>query len=90
MGAILYFLAKHPEAQKKLHEEMKTIFPNKNSPLTKTSLANASYLKAVIKETLRLTPIAVGNLRTTTKDLVLCGYQIPKGVRQETHVTKNN
>lgn len=82
MAATLYYLAKHPEVQEKLHRELKTIFPNKNSPLNKMSLANASYLKAVIKETMRLAPVAAGSLRTTTKDLVLYGYQIPKGVRQ--------
>ncbi|KAF2886967.1 hypothetical protein ILUMI_19206 [Ignelater luminosus] len=78
-GAALYFLAKNTEAQNALRKELRSLMPNKDSPVTKEVLTNASYLRAVIKETTRIAPISVGNFRQAIKDMVLCGYQIPKG-----------
>lgn len=37
------------------------------------------YLRACIKEGLRITSITPGNFRITTKDLVLSGYRVPRG-----------
>lgn len=54
--------------------------PSKDSPITNEVLDQAHYLKAVVKEVNRLATIAIGNLRTTVKDTVLSGYQIPEGV----------
>lgn len=76
----LYYIAKNKEAQKKLREELVTIMPTPDSPLTKEGLDNASYLKAAIKESMRLSPVAVASMRTSTKEIVLGGYQIPRGV----------
>lgn len=56
------------------------LLPTKDTPITNEILENATYLKAVIKENMRLASIAGGNMRQTVKDMVLCGYQIPKGV----------
>ncbi|XP_060518386.1 probable cytochrome P450 12a4, mitochondrial [Cylas formicarius] len=79
MGAALYFLSKNPDKQEILREELKQHMPNKNSPVTKEMLMYSPYLKAVVREATRLSPISIGQLRTTIKDLVLGGYQIPKG-----------
>ncbi|XP_025833175.1 probable cytochrome P450 12a5, mitochondrial isoform X2 [Agrilus planipennis] len=81
-GAILYFLASHKRAQNELRKELVTLLPNKDSPFTKETLANAKYLKASIKEGLRMGGIAAANFRTATKDMVVGGYQIPKGFRE--------
>lgn len=43
-------------------------------------LDEASYAKAVIKETFRMSPISVGIGRTLGKDAVLSGYHVPAGV----------
>ncbi|CAO1351187.1 unnamed protein product [Diamesa serratosioi] len=77
---ILYCLAKNPEKQKILREELKKIMPNKDSPLTSDSLTNIPYLRAVMKEGMRLYPPTGGNVRKTGQDLVVAGYQIPKGL----------
>lgn len=76
----MYFLAKNPDKQQRLRDEVLQNLPEKNSPVTKETLTNSPYLKAVIKETTRIAPIAVGTVRSTIKDSVLSGYQIPKNV----------
>lgn len=83
IASTLYFLAKNQNVQNKLRDELKKVLPTKETPLTIEILDHLSYLKAVIRESIRIAPIAVGNQRTTVKDLVLCGYQIPKGVSQQ-------
>lgn len=45
-----------------------------------SSFQTAPYLRACKKESMRLTPIAAGNMRAAGRDLVLKGYKIPKGV----------
>ncbi|GLV43434.1 Cytochrome P450 301a1 [Carabus blaptoides fortunei] len=79
VAAALYFLAKNQQAQERLRAEVRSVLPNKDSPVTKDALNNMPYLKAVIKETTRMAPIGTGNMRQMTKDIVLSGYQIPKG-----------
>uniref|UniRef100_A0A1S4JS48 Uncharacterized protein n=1 Tax=Culex quinquefasciatus TaxID=7176 RepID=A0A1S4JS48_CULQU len=78
-SGILYCLAKNPEKQAKLREELRAILPNKDSPLTPENMKNLPYLRACIKEGLRMYPPVAGNVRQAGKDIVLQGYQIPKG-----------
>lgn len=72
-------MSKNPDKQDRLREEINSKFP-RGSTLTAEGLNSLSYLKACIKETQRLKPIAVGILRNTGADLVLGGYSVPKGV----------
>ncbi|KAG0696817.1 putative cytochrome P450 49a1 [Chionoecetes opilio] len=53
MAFTLYLLARHPEAQAKLQEEVDSVLRGHEGPLTERHLAQLSYLKAVIKESLR-------------------------------------
>lgn len=78
--SVLYNLAKHPEKQQKLREEILTILPEKSSKLTPASFNSMPYLRAVIKEALRLLPVTNGNIRALDHDSVLQGYRIPKDV----------
>lgn len=71
---LLYFLAKNPDKQSKLRHEvlqMDTITPD--------SVTNLSYLRACMKEAQRIQPTAPGNIRKSGANLVLQGYQVPKG-----------
>lgn len=77
----LYHLAKNPEKQARLREEVLRVLPSKDSEFTAASLNSMVYLKACFKEALRLNPVIAGNARGTGRDLVLGGYQVPKGVR---------
>ncbi|XP_026478509.1 cytochrome P450 12b1, mitochondrial-like [Ctenocephalides felis] len=74
----MYFLAKNPDKQNKLRSELRAIFPN-NSPITAEGLNSSSYLKACFKETHRMKPVAIGNMRLAGADITLGGYFIPKG-----------
>ena len=79
MTSVLYNLAKNQDKQEILRQEILKILPEKDSKLTATSFNNVPYLRAVIKESLRLGPVVNGNLRRAGQDLVLQGFRIPKG-----------
>lgn len=81
MISIMYCLAKNPDKQEILRKEILTILPEKDSKLTTTSLNKIPYLRAVMKEALRLKAVTTGNMRAAGQDIVLQGYRIPKGVR---------
>lgn len=76
----LYHLANNPHTQEKLHEEAARLIVNESDPITAETLKHAVYTKAVIKETFRLNPAAVGIGRLLQVDVVLNGYIVPKGV----------
>lgn len=84
MSTILYCLAKNPEKQKLLRDEILKILPNKDDRLTAENMKTIPYLRAVIKEGLRLYTPSSANTRLIVNDVVLAGYHIPKG--QEIHM----
>lgn len=52
----------------------------KDSKVTATTLEKIPYLRACIKETLRMYPVVLGNGRSLQTDTVISGYNVPKGV----------
>lgn len=76
---IMYHLAKNPEKQQKLREEVLGKLPERSSHLNSQNMANFPYLRACIKEAARLNPVTLGNIRTLPHDVVMSGYLIPKG-----------
>lgn len=78
LSCILYCIAKNPEKQEKLREEIMRVLPTKDSELTVENMKNLPYLRAVVKEGLRLFPPTVGTMRATSQDMVFQGYQIPR------------
>ncbi|KAJ8724864.1 hypothetical protein PYW07_015822 [Mythimna separata] len=81
--ATLYLLAKHPDKQAKLREEIMS-----NSE-------RRPYLRACIKESLRLKPVVSGNARKSSKTYNILGYEVPKDVdiifaHQAMSVTEEN
>ncbi|XP_017887068.2 cytochrome P450 302a1, mitochondrial, partial [Ceratina calcarata] len=75
----LYHLARNEHVQEKLRSEAERLLTCADQPLTADAIRNASYTKAVIKESLRLNPISVGIGRILQTDVVLNGYLVPKG-----------
>ncbi|XP_037970769.2 cytochrome P450 CYP12A2 isoform X1 [Plutella xylostella] len=65
---LLYHLATNPQAQDRVREEVRS------------SGTSRRYLKACLKESLRIWPVIPANLRRTTREHVVGGYLLPKGV----------
>ncbi|KAH8382464.1 hypothetical protein KR009_003687 [Drosophila setifemur] len=79
LGGTLLSLSKFPDKQARLLEEIKGILPNKDSSLTMDNMKNLPYLRACIKEGIRLYPIGPGTLRRMPHDVVLSGYRVVAG-----------
>ncbi|KAK0174866.1 hypothetical protein PV327_010587 [Microctonus hyperodae] len=74
---ILYHLANNVNAQEKIQREADKLLPDSNNAITSEILRNASYTKAIIKETFRLNPVSVGVGRILQTDIILSGYHVP-------------
>jgi len=72
-----YLLAQNPEAEQKLHDELKAVLGG--SAPTLAGLPRLPYTEMVIKESMRLYPPAWGIGRRAIKDFELNGYRVPAG-----------
>ncbi|KAF7711147.1 hypothetical protein HF521_000158 [Silurus meridionalis] len=74
----LYHLARDPEVQNRLYQEVVSVCPDRKL-LSPEDLSRMPYLKAVIKETLRLYPVVAGNGHLAVEnEVVVGGYWFPK------------
>jgi cytochrome P450 len=72
-----YLLAKHPEMQTRLYEEVDTAFDEADTPLE--ALDELEFTKRVLQETLRLYPPVYAIFREVRLDTRVCGYRLPEG-----------
>nr|XP_053642328.1 probable cytochrome P450 49a1 [Cherax quadricarinatus] len=75
----LYNLARNPEKQARLQEELDQVLGDGNQPLTTNHLARLPYLKACVRETLRMHPISSIVPRRPDHDVTLQGYRVKAG-----------
>ncbi|XP_025787945.1 1,25-dihydroxyvitamin D(3) 24-hydroxylase, mitochondrial [Puma concolor] len=75
---ILYNLSRNPRVQQKLLKEIQSVLPENQMPRAE-DLRNMPYLKACLKESMRLTPSVPFTTRTLDKATVLGEYALPKG-----------
>ncbi|XP_053320951.1 cholesterol side-chain cleavage enzyme, mitochondrial [Spea bombifrons] len=74
----MYELARTPGVQEKLRSEVFEARKNSGNDLA-ALLQNIPLVKAAIKETLRLHPVAITLQRYTQRDTVIQNYMIPRG-----------
>ncbi|CAB3400439.1 unnamed protein product [Caenorhabditis bovis] len=85
MGYVSYLLAKHPDVLKKVQQEVDEVCENAN--ISFDDINKLNYLEAVIKETLRLYPVAYfACSREAVNDTILGKIKIDKGTFIEANV----
>lgn len=72
-----YLLSQHPEAARKLQEELDAVLGD--GPFTYDKLPRLTFTKQVIQESLRLYPAAHVMGRETTEPVQVGDYSLPKG-----------
>ncbi|XP_036274855.1 1,25-dihydroxyvitamin D(3) 24-hydroxylase, mitochondrial isoform X1 [Pipistrellus kuhlii] len=75
---VLYNLSRNRRVQQKLLEEIQSVLPEDRVPRAE-DVRNMPYLKACLKESMRLTPSVPFTTRTLDKATVLGEYALPKG-----------
>nr|XP_053641381.1 LOW QUALITY PROTEIN: probable cytochrome P450 49a1 [Cherax quadricarinatus] len=75
----MYNLARHPDKQARLQEEMDQVLGDGHQPLTVHHLSRLSYLKACVRENFRLLPTSSIVTRLPNKDVTLQGYRVKAG-----------
>ena len=85
MQWVLYMLARNPEKQAILRQEVLSVL-GEQSHASPDTIAQMPYLRAWVRETLRLYPPLTILSRITSKDLSLSGYYIPAGTELHMHI----
>ncbi|WP_214111337.1 cytochrome P450 [Acrocarpospora catenulata] len=77
LGWVFHELARHPEAERRLHEELDQVLAGRT--VTADDLPKLTYAEQVVNETLRLRSPGWLVMRRTTKEVTLGGVPIPAG-----------
>ena len=78
MQWVMYMMARNAEKRAILQQEVLSVLGEQNHA-SPDAIAQMPYLRAWVRETLRLYPPATILIRITNKDLILSGYHIPAG-----------
>lgn len=88
MSAVFFYLSRNPEVYRKLSSEIRTAFSSGLDIRSGPQLTDCRYLRAVIDETLRMSPSSIGTLwrqqdlalpSEVGKPLVVDGHVVPPG-----------
>jgi cytochrome P450 len=77
LGWTGYLLSQHADVETKLHEELATVLNGR--PATFEDLANLTYTRMIIEESMRLYPPVWPIPRVAVHDDEIGGYRIPAG-----------
>ncbi|XP_042145701.1 LOW QUALITY PROTEIN: probable cytochrome P450 301a1, mitochondrial [Ixodes scapularis] len=75
----LYHLGRNPEAQNRARREVFDVVGSESRTLEPEHLNQLPFLKACVKESLRLNPTLSGVFRKLDHDVTLSGYLVPAG-----------
>ncbi|KAI4282985.1 MAG: hypothetical protein L6R38_002511 [Xanthoria sp. 2 TBL-2021] len=79
----IYLLAKHPQIQDHLRDEVHSLLPNPlenpDAIVTSETIEKMPYLNIICREILRLFPPVAVTIRVAVKDTTICGQYIPEG-----------
>ena len=75
---LLHHIAQRPDIQQDLFDEINKVCGEKET-IDFADLQKLSLVRNCVKETLRLHPVLIVSLRVIESDMVLNGYQVPKG-----------
>ncbi|XP_053660991.1 cytochrome P450 4C1-like [Anopheles marshallii] len=76
----ILLLATHPNVQEKLYQELRVQCGPEVENIGYETLNRLTYMEMVLKESLRLLPIAAVIGRRTSEELDLGGYRLPAGI----------
>ncbi|XP_026750988.2 cytochrome P450 4C1-like isoform X2 [Galleria mellonella] len=80
IGYVFKLLAKYPDVQEKVYQELCKVFGDSNRPVIKEDLPKLKYLERVVKETLRLFLPVPFVIRKVLNDIALpSGRVLPAG-----------
>ncbi|KAK7579877.1 hypothetical protein V9T40_000506 [Parthenolecanium corni] len=82
----IFLVGHHPKIQKRIREEVDSVFGSSGHFLNKNDLIELKYLECVFKEAIRLYPPVPVLFRTIKNDLELGDYFIPAGADVGLHV----
>ena len=83
----LYALATNAHSQEMAYQEIQKVIRKDDEMITADHINKMSYLKAFVKETFRLFPIATELSRYTVKPMNFLGYEIPIGTHLDFNAT---
>ncbi|XP_070562951.1 1,25-dihydroxyvitamin D(3) 24-hydroxylase, mitochondrial-like [Ptychodera flava] len=72
----LHCVSKYPQVQESLYEEIKRVIPAGETP-THEHINGMPYLKAILKETMRLHPPVINVSRIIDREVTVGGYRVP-------------
>ena len=72
-----YLLARHPEVEKKFHQELTEVLGGRAPEVT--DLQNLTYTDMIARETMRLYPPAYAVGREALEETEIAGFRVPKG-----------
>ncbi|XP_071951936.1 cholesterol 24-hydroxylase-like [Antedon mediterranea] len=74
----LILLGKHPDVQRKVQMEIDEVIGGKQN-IEYEDVLKLKYLSLVFKEVLRVNPVVSGSVRVNSSEMMLNGYNLPKG-----------